>query len=55
MHAHPHANWQSELGSWWRSFDPKTLNVAGPRLSKDPIIASWVIIVLNFILTFADL
>jgi hypothetical protein len=47
LHLHPGMDWQSALRAWIDANTISTLNVAGPRASGAPVIASFTAQVLD--------
>ena len=44
---HPLPGWESALIQWLDTVRPETLNVAGPRASKEPGVGEFATTVLN--------
>jgi hypothetical protein len=50
LHVHPGEGWRECLAVWQQGVPIKTLNVAGPRASMEPRIATFVLEVLDAII-----
>jgi hypothetical protein len=50
LHVHPGGSWRECLAVWQQGVPIKTLNVAGPRASMEPRIATFVLEVLDAII-----
>lgn len=50
LHLHPAMDWKTALTGWLNTHQIQTLNVAGPRESKEPNVAALVKVVLDYAL-----